>query len=135
MDVFSPAHRSQIMRQVHSKDTRPELTVRRLVHGMGYRYRLHSKDLPGCPDLVLAARKKAIFVHGCFWHRHQCPSATLPKSNRDYWERKQNRNAARDKESIRALRGLGWKVLIIWECEIKDVKRLQRHVQQFLADK
>jgi DNA mismatch endonuclease (patch repair protein) len=135
MDVFSPAHRSQIMRQVHSKDTRPELTVRRLVHGMGYRYRLHSKNLPGCPDLMLTAHKKAIFVHGCFWHRHECPSATLPKSNRDYWERKQNRNAARDKENIRALRGLGWKVLIIWECEIKDVKRLQRQVQRFLADK
>jgi DNA mismatch endonuclease (patch repair protein) len=101
---------------------------------MGYRYRLHSKNLPGRPDLALVARKKAIFVHGCFWHRHRCSSATLPKSNREYWERKQNGNAARDKQNVRALRRLKWKVLIIWECEIRNIKRLQRRLQQFLAD-
>jgi DNA mismatch endonuclease (patch repair protein) len=86
------------MSRVHSKDTQPELFVRALVHSMGYRYRLHQKKLAGCPDLVFARRKKVIFVHGCFWHRHGCPAATLPKSNRNYWELKQNRNAARDQK-------------------------------------
>src|SRR5689334_24657208 len=117
------------MRRVHSRDTGPELAVRKLVHGMGYRYRLYSPDLPGRPDLVFAARKKAIFVHGCFWHRHRCPCATLPKSNRAYWERKQDRNAMRDKQHVRELRRAGWKTLIIWECEIKEAKRLQRRLQ------
>ena len=85
------------------------------------------------PDLVLARRKKIIFVHGCFWHGHSCSAATLPKSNRDYWELKQNRNAARDRQNVRALRNSGWKVLIIWECEIKNAKRLQRRLKRFLA--
>lgn len=102
------------MSRVRSKDTRPELLVRRLVHSMGYRYGLHSQRLPGCPDLVLARHKKVIFVHGCFWHRHHCTAATLPSSNREYWEFKQNRNAARDRKNIRTLRAAGWKVLIIW---------------------
>jgi len=101
------------MGRVRSKNTQLELSVRALVHRMGYRYRLHSKKLAGCPDLVLTGHKKVIFVHGCFWHRHGCPAATLPKSNRDYWELKQNRNAARDIRNVRTLRRLGWKVLII----------------------
>ena len=99
------------MSRVRSKNTLPELSVRRLVHGMGYRYGLHSKNLAGRPDLVLARYKKVIFVHGCFWHRHHCPAATLPSSNREYWELKQSRNAARDRKNIRTLRRAGWKFL------------------------
>jgi DNA mismatch endonuclease (patch repair protein) len=122
------------MSRVHSKNTQPELAVRRVVHGMGYRYRLHSKNLAGSPDLVLPRHKKLIFVHGCFWHRHACTAATLPKSNRVYWELKQNRNAARDRKNAQALRRSGWKVLIIWECEIKNAERLQQRLQRFLTD-
>lgn len=132
MDVFSPAQRSEIMRRVRSKNTRPEMTVRKLIYGMGYRYRTHCRAVRGCPDIVLSGRKQAIFVHGCFWHRHTCSSATLPKGNRDYWESKQNRNAARDKQNVRALRKSGWKVLTIWECELKNVNRLQRRLRRFL---
>jgi DNA mismatch endonuclease (patch repair protein) len=133
-DVFSQARRSEIMGRVPSKNTRPEITVRKMLHEAGYRYRLHSEDLPGCPDVVFPARKKVLFVHGCFWHRHVCASATLPKSNRDYWEEKQSRNAARDKRAIRALRKSGWKVMVIWECEIKDAKTLLRRLSRFLKD-
>ena len=123
------------MSRVRSKNSRPELYVRRLVHGLGCRYRLHLKSLAGCPDLVLVRRKKLIFVHGCFWHRHGCSAATLPKSNCSYWQLKQTRNAERDKQNIRTLRGEGWKVLIIWECEIRNAERLQRRVRRFLFDK
>src|SRR6266404_5904830 len=125
MDVFSTRTRSEIMRRVHSKNTRPEMIVRQIVHGIGFRYRLHSKSVCGCPDLVFARQKKAIFVNGCFWHRHTCSSATLPKSNRLYWDKKQNRNAARDKRTVRTLRASGWTVLTVWECEIKNLKKLQ----------
>ena len=133
-DIFSPARRSEIMGLVRSKDTRPEMTVRRMLHNAGYRYRLHAEGLPGCPDVVFSARKKAIFIHGCFWHRHTCSCATLPKSNCDYWERKQARNAARDRKAILALRKSGWRVLVVWECEIKDAKRLHRRLLRFLKD-
>jgi DNA mismatch endonuclease, patch repair protein len=98
------------MSRVRSKNTQPELAVRKVVHGMGYRYDLHSRSLPGCPDLVLARRKKIIFVHGCFWHGHSCSAATLPKSNRDYWELKQNRNAARDRKTSGTYADRGWRV-------------------------
>lgn len=134
MDTFSPAQRSAIMRQVRSKDTKPEMVVRRLVHAMGHRYRLHSKNLPGCPDLTFSARGKAIFVHGCFWHRHGCPAAALPSSNSHYWEAKQSRNATRDRRNVRALRKAGWKVLVIWECDLKKVKRVQHRLQRFLEE-
>lgn len=134
MDVFSQARRSAIMGLVRSKDTLPEMTVRRMLHGAGYRYRVHVETLPGRPDVVFSARKKAIFVHGCFWHRHNCPRATLPKSNCDYWEGKQIRNAERDKQATLALKKSGWKVLVIWECEIKDAKRLHRRLLRFLRD-
>src|SRR5579862_4090108 len=99
------------MRRVRSKNTQPELAVRKVVHGMGYRYRLHSSGLVGRPDLVLVRRKKIIFVHGCFWHGHRCSAATLPKSNRGYWKLKQDRKAARDQKNIRTLPTLGWKSL------------------------
>jgi|SRR5579872_376441 len=132
MDVFSPEQRSEIMRRVHSKDTQPEVAVRKLLREGRYRYQVHSNGLPGKPDLVFPRRKKVIFIHGCFWHRHACPSGTLPKSNRDYWEGKQNRNVARDKRNIRSLRISGWKVLIVWECEVKDEKKLHRRLERFL---
>ena len=134
-DTFSSAQRSEIMSRVRSKNTQPELAVRKIVHGMGYRYSLHSRGLPGCPDLVLTRRKEIIFVHGCFWHGHSCSAAALPKSNRDYWELKQRRNAARDRQHVRTLHSSGWKVLIIWECEIKDAKKLHRRLKRFLTDK
>ncbi len=99
------------MRRVRSTNTRPELAVRKVVHGLGYRYRLHSKTLAGCPDLVLARHRKIVFVHGCFWHGHNCPAAALPKSNRGYWELKQSRNKARDRRHMRTLRRKGGKFL------------------------
>jgi DNA mismatch endonuclease (patch repair protein) len=123
------------MRAVKSKDTTPELIVRRLAHGMGYRYRLHDGDLPGKPDLVFSRRRKIIFVHGCFWHGHDCPrGARLPKANSKYWQRKITRNAQRDAVNIMILQNDGWKVMTIWECETKAGFRseLARHLRQFL---
>ena len=113
--------RSEMMAAVRSKDTQPEMLVRRLVHGMGYRYRLHRSDLPGKPDLVLSSRQKIIFVHGCFWHRHTCKRAHPPKSNTSYWEPKLERNRARDAEQLKVLQSMGWKCMVVWECELKTL--------------
>ena len=111
--------RSRIMRAVKSRNTQPEMTVRRLVHSMGYRYRLHRKDLPGKPDLAFISRRKAIFVHGCFWHGHDCPrGAREPKTNRDYWIPKIARTRERDAATIERLLKMDWEALVIWECEI-----------------
>ena len=111
--------RSRIMRAVKSRDTQPEMAVRRLVHAMGYRYRLHRKDLPGKPDLAFIARRKAIFVHGCFWHGHDCPHGSRePKTNRDYWIPKIAKTRERDKITLERLLKMGWESLVIWECEI-----------------
>ncbi len=129
----NPEQRSRIMRAVKSADTGPELTVRRLAHRLGFRFRLHRKDLPGKPDLVFPGRGKAIFVHGCFWHGHDCArGAREPKHNRDYWTGKIARNRQRDNTSLRELKKLGWKVLVIWECEIKRLDRLERKLEKFL---
>lgn len=133
MDVFPSKFRSEIMRRVRSKDTKPEMIVRKLVYGMGLRYRLHCRSLHGCPDLVLSSRRKVIFVHGCFWHRHKCPAAKLPKSNYGYWRGKQDRNAERDERNATALRRDGWKVLTIWECEIKRPQLIERRLRRFLT--
>src|ERR1700680_2467345 len=108
------------MRRIRSKGMLPELAVRSLVHRMGFRFRLHRNDLPGKPDLVFASRRKVIFVHGCFWHSHNCKVAHVPKSNRDYWVPKFQRNKARDRKNIDALAANGWDVLVIWECEMQD---------------
>ncbi len=125
--------RSRIMRAVKSRDTAPELFVRRLVHKLGYRFRLHKKNLPGNPDLTFASRRKVIFVHGCFWHGHTCPrGARIPKTNRLYWLAKITRNKERDKQSILRLTKQGWDALIVWECQIKDQTILAKRLVRFL---
>ena len=122
------------MRAVKGKDTGTEMTVRRIVHRMGFRYRLHRKDLPGKPDLVFGPRRKVIFVHGCFWHGHTCKRGDrTPRKNRRYWTKKIARNKERDQEHVSALKAKGWKALVIWECEMKDTERLGKRVRAYLA--
>lgn len=125
--------RSDIMRAVKGRDTKPEMTVRRMVHAMGYRYRLHCKDLPGKPDLVFRSRRKVIFVHGCFWHGHDCKrGARTPKTNRDYWLAKIERNIVRDANHRSKLLQLGWTVLTIWECELAHLNIVEEQIRVFL---
>lgn len=125
------------MRAIKSKDTAPELTVRRLAHAMGYRFRLHRKDLPGKPDLVFPKRRKVIFVHGCFWHQHsleRCLDGRRPKSNTGYWDAKLARNVARDAHNQITLEALGWDVLVLWECETAKTEDLRKTLGDFLED-
>ena len=132
-DVFTPLKRSAVMARVKSTGTRPERTVRRLLTALGVRYRLHRKDLAGAPDIVMAGRRLAIFVHGCFWHGHDCArGARVPKQNRDYWTAKVARNRARDARSEAALAELGWRVMVIWECELKDEAALDARLRRTL---
>jgi DNA mismatch endonuclease (patch repair protein) len=136
-DILTPAERSERMARVRAKNTKPEMMVRRLVHGMGYRYRLHRRDLPGCPDLVFPRLRKAVFVHGCFWHRHpdpECKLARLPKSRLDFWLPKLEGNRRRDEANQAALLALGWRFLVIWECEIKKTQYLVIKVKNFLDE-
>jgi DNA mismatch endonuclease (patch repair protein) len=129
-DVFSPAKRSAVMRRVRSRDTGPERTVRKILTGLGLRYRLHRADLPGKPDIVMARRRLAIFVHGCFWHGHDCArGARVPKQNQDYWLAKVGRNRARDSACSEALEAAGWRVSVVWECELRDLPGLTRRLQ------
>lgn len=132
-DRFTPEQRSVLMGRIRGRDTQPELLVRRQVHGMGYRYRLYRKDLPGRPDLVFPGRRKVIFVHGCFWHQHDCLRGRRPSSNRTFWDAKLDRNVVRDRENIEALEALGWSVLVVWECETRDRDRLAAGVSAFLG--
>jgi DNA mismatch endonuclease (patch repair protein) len=125
--------RSANMRAIRSKDMQPELKVRSLVHMLGYRFRLHRKDLPGKPDLVFGPRRKVIFVHGCFWHSHNCKAAHIPKSNQEYWVPKLQRNKARDGRNIEVLEADGWQALVIWECEARDEGRLRKRLRTFLG--
>jgi len=135
MDKFTKEQRSYIMRQVKSRDTKPELVVRSLAHKLGYRFRLHRRDLPGVPDLVFVSRRKVIFVHGCFWHGHHCARGDRqPKSNCDYWQKKIAKNKERDRLHRRQLRGLGWDVLVIWECQLRDENKLAQKLINFLGD-
>lgn len=128
--------RGENMRRIRSKDTAPEMTVRRLVHGLGYRYRLHRKDLPGNPDLVFSSRKKVIFVHGCFWHQHEdlsCKITNTPKTNLEYWLPKLERTKQRDELNQQKLKETGWDVLVIWECEIEtSLDKVAKRINKFL---
>jgi len=134
MDKLSTERRSLNMARIRSKDMKPELVVRRLVHSLGYRYRLHRKDLPGKPDLVFGPRRKVIFVHGCFWHQHEgCPEGRMPKSNQGYWAPKLNRNVERDQRVQRELADAGWDVMVIWECETPDAEALKGRLRGFLG--
>jgi DNA mismatch endonuclease (patch repair protein) len=133
-DVFTPEKRSAVMRRVRGRDTSPELKVRRLLWAMGVRYRLHRKDLPGKPDIVLAGRRLVIFVHGCFWHGHDCArGARVPTQNRGYWEAKVSRNRDRDQASGAALEALGWRVLTLWECTLRDEAALEAGLRAALS--
>jgi DNA mismatch endonuclease (patch repair protein) len=132
-DVFTPEKRSAVMRRVKGRDTSPELKVRKLLTRLGARYRLHRKDLPGNPDIVLPGRKLAIFVHGCFWHGHDCArGARVPKQNRDYWLAKVARNTARDGAAQAALAAAGWRVVVLWECDMKDEAALSERLADLL---
>jgi DNA mismatch endonuclease (patch repair protein) len=135
LDKISSQRRSENMRQIRSKDTVPELALRRLLHGLGYRFRLHRKDLPGKPDLVFAGRKKVIFLHGCFWHQHgACREGRLPGTRREYWEPKLARNKERDAAALVALKSLGWQALTLWECELaKGPGAVERDLRCFLG--
>lgn len=133
-DVFDKAARSAVMRRVKGRDTSPERKVRRLLTGLGARYRLHRKDLPGSPDIVMPGRRLAIFVHGCFWHGHDCARGSrVPKQNRDYWIAKVGRNRARDAAVQAALTEAGWRVEMLWECELKDDAALTDRLRGLLA--
>ena len=129
----TPEVRRRTMQAVKSENTGPELAVRRLAHRMGYRFRLHRKDLPGKPDLVFPRLRKTVFVHGCFWHAHGCKCTRVPKSNVDYWKPKLERNQARDGENVAALAASGWASLIVWECETADEHSLKKRLKKFLG--
>lgn len=129
----TPEQRSRIMRAVKGVDTTPEMAVRRIAHRMGYRFRLHRKDLPGKPDLVFPRLGKVVFVNGCFWHGHDCARGVrAPKGNAEYWRAKIQRNCARDASNLAALKALGWASIVIWECELKQPLRVQQRLTRFL---
>lgn len=133
-DTIDKQTRSRVMSRVRNKDTRPEMKVRRLVFAAGYRYRLHGRKLPGKPDLVFPGRRKVIFVHGCFWHRHEgCPLARLPKSRHEFWIPKLEANRERDRRNQKELEALGWSVLALWECELKNGETVASKVEAFLG--
>jgi len=135
VDPLTPEQRSKCMSRIRGRNTKPELVVRSLVHALGYRFRLHRRDLPGTPDLVLPRLRKIIFVHGCFWHQHAgCKLATLPKSRQEFWLPKLKANGNRDRRNERALRKLGWGVMTVWECQLRDAKRLTGRIRRFLGE-
>ena len=132
VDNRSAEKRSHTMRMVRSKDTGPEMVVRKLLHGIGYRYRLHRRDLPGTPDLVFSSRKKVIFVHGCFWHQHGCRLGKPPKSKLDYWFPKLKKNQKNDEDNAALLKAAGWRVFVVWQCELDDLETLRDKLVAFL---
>jgi DNA mismatch endonuclease (patch repair protein) len=133
MDTVSPEQRSHNMSRVRGKNTGLELKVRSLLHGLGYRYRLHRKDLPGTPDIVFSGRRSVIFIHGCFWHGHSCARAALPTNNRQFWETKIGRNTERDCRTLDRLQDAGWNVLTVWQCETRDETALRTRLVDFLG--
>ncbi|HEY0650398.1 DNA mismatch endonuclease Vsr [Phenylobacterium sp.] len=133
-DVYGPEKRSAVMRRVKGRNTTPEMKVRKALTKLGDRYRLHRKDLPGNPDIVMPGRRLALFVHGCFWHGHDCArGARVPKQNRDYWVAKVARNMARDAKNAEALTAAGWRVETIWECELKNASALEERLRALLS--
>lgn len=133
-DRISPERRSENMRRICSKDTNPEIELRAIVHSLGYRFRLHRDNLPGKPDLVFPSRRKVIFVHGCFWHQHsRCKEGRIPASRRDYWLPKLTKNRERDSAVRHALRNKGWKILTVWECQLKSKQAISKSVTRFLS--
>lgn len=135
MDVLTPARRSANMARIRSRDTKPEMIVRRILHAAGYRYRLHGKGLPGKPDLVVRSRRKVVFVHGCFWHQHDqenCLDGRKPKSNTVYWHSKLESNVDRDRDHVARLEADGWQVEVVWECETERPDELLDRLQAFL---
>lgn len=132
MDTRTPEQRRRIMQSVKTKDTGPEQTVRKALFGAGYRYRIHRKDLPGSPDIVFPSRRKAIFVHGCFWHGHGCAKGRAPKSRTEYWGPKIAANRSRDERNVRDLEALGWQVLAVWQCELADLQTVLDRIVEFV---
>lgn len=133
MDKLTPEQRSTCMSRIRSKDTKPEMIVRRLLHSRGYRYRLHDRRLPGKPDLTFVRWRKVIFVHGCFWHMHEgCKRAGIPKSRIGFWKLKLEKNRARDQLNTARLTAMGWRVLVVWECELLDVEAVAEKLEYFL---
>lgn len=133
-DSLTPEARSRLMAKIHCKDTKVEMVVRRMVRSLGIGYRLHRGDLPGCPDLVFIGRKKILFVHGCFWHRHEgCPANRIPKTNTGFWTDKLERNRLRDIRNQAILRDAGWDVLVVWECETRNKTALLEKLAKFLG--
>lgn len=133
MDTRSPEQRRRIMQAVRSKDTGPEMLVRRALHSAGLRYRLHRRDLPGRPDLTFPSRKVVVFVHGCFWHGHNCSKGRLPKSRTDFWAAKIDRNRERDASNVRRLRKLGWRTITVWQCDLRSAEYMRRLVARIAA--
>jgi DNA mismatch endonuclease (patch repair protein) len=135
-DVLTPQQRSFNMSRIRNRDTRPEMIVRSIVHRMGYRYSLHKKTLPGKPDLVLVRHRKIIDVHGCFFHMHDCRyGRVVPATNAGFWKTKRLSNAARDRRNLAALKSEGWRVLVVWECETRDLDQLERTIRRFIEPK
>ncbi|WP_051983608.1 very short patch repair endonuclease [Burkholderia pyrrocinia] len=134
MDRVPPSRRSEMMRRVRSKDTTVELRVRKFIYSLGFRYRLHAKDLPGKPDIVFRRSRRVIFVHGCFWHAHGCKKGKPPKTNLEFWEAKFKANVERDARVIHDLEQDGWRVLIIWQCEVGDLLALQSKIEEFFRE-
>ena len=134
MDKLSPERRSANMARIRSQNTSPEVSLRKVIHGLGYRFRLHRNDLPGKPDLVFPSRKKVIFVHGCFWHQHtECREGRVPGSRPEYWGPKLRRNQERDALAQTSLKKQGWRYLVVWECELKDITAVLKRVKRFLG--
>ena len=135
-DNLTPKQRSHCMSRIRSTDTSPEVTVRRMLFAMGYRFRLHAQGLPGRPDIVLTRHRKIILVHGCFWHTHRCKYGhVVPKTNAEYWAKKRDGNVQRDRANRRKLRKMGWGVLVVWECWTKDMAKLEDRLRRFLSGK
>lgn len=133
VDTRSPAQRSKIMKSVGTRNTGPEIVVRKVLHALGYRFRLYRNDLPARPDIVLPGRRKVVLVHGCFWHGHGCAKGRLPKSRLDYWRPKIAENKKRDRRNVGKLRSLGWKVLVVWQCETKSPEKLRSKLLKFVG--